>query len=88
MQYSQKINSARFLEHQLQEVITLLEKQQLENHWFKEALEPITNWLRRCCKISTQAVFRKKFALLHPADIAFILESLPLNQRKTLWDAI
>ena len=31
---------------------------------------------------------QEKFALLHPADIASILESLPLDQRKVVWDAI
>ena len=88
MQYSEKINSAQFLEHQLQEVSTLLEKQQLEKSLVQRG--PATNHelVEAMLQNQHQERLQEKFVNLHPADIAFILESLPLDQRKTAWDAI
>jgi len=88
MQSSEKIHSTQFLEHQLQEVITLLEKQQLEKSLVQRG--PATNHelVEAMLQNQHQARLQEKFALLHPADIASILESLPLDHRKTAWDAI
>ena len=88
MQSSEKIHSTQFLEHQLQEVITLLEKQQLEKSLVQRG--PATNHelVEAMLQNQHQARLQEKFAHLHPADIASILESLPLDQRQTAWDAI
>ncbi len=88
MQSSGKLHSAQFLQHQLQEVITLLEKQQLEKSLVQRG--PATNYelVETMLHKQHQTRLQEKFALLHPADIASILESLPLDQRKTVWDAI
>ncbi|MEO8809456.1 MAG: magnesium transporter [Rhodanobacter sp.] len=38
--------------------------------------------------VSAQAVLREQLATLHPADIAFILESLPLDDRLAVWQLV
>ena len=82
-----EIQSEQFLQQQLQEVITLLEKQQLEKSLVHRDLatnELIETVLHK----QQQTRLQEKFAQLHPADIAAILESLPLDQRFCAWDAI
>ncbi len=88
MDSSDKLDTAQFLQHQLQEVIKLLEKQQLEKSLVERG--PITNHelVEAVLHKQQQTRLQEKFAPLHPADIAFILESLPLDQRKIAWDAI
>ncbi len=88
MQPSEKNNSAQFLEDQLQVVIKLLEKQQLEKSLVERG--PATNHelVEAMLQNQHQARLQEKFENLHPADLALILESLPLDQRKTAWDAI
>ncbi|WP_262964370.1 magnesium transporter [Methylobacter psychrophilus] len=88
MQTSEKIHSAQFLEHQLQDVITLLEKQQLEKSLVQRGPGANHELVEAMLQNQHQVRLQEKFALLRPADTAFILESLPLDQRKTLWDAI
>ncbi len=88
MEFSDKLDTAQFLQHQLQEVINLLQKQQLEKSLVERG--PVTNHelVEAVLHKQQQTRLQEKFAPLHPADIAYILESLPLDQRKTAWDAI
>ncbi|MDD2723868.1 MAG: magnesium transporter [Methylovulum sp.] len=88
MEASEKLHTAQFLQHQLQEVTTLLAKQQLEKSLVQRG--PATNHelVETVLHKQHQTRLQEKFSLLHPADIALILESLPLDQRKTVWDAI
>lgn len=88
MQSSEKIHSAQFLEQQLQEIITLLEKQQLEKSLVERSPAANQELVAAMLQNQHQARLQEKLAHLHPADTAFILESLPLDQRKTAWDAI
>jgi magnesium transporter len=88
MQSSERINSAQFLEHQLQKVITLLEKQDLEKSLVKRGPSTHHELVETMLHKQHQTRLQEKFAMLHPADIASILESLPLNQRRAVWDAI
>lgn len=82
-----KIHSEQFLQHQLQEVITLLEKQQLEKSLVHR--DSATTELVEAVLHKQQLTrLQEKFAQLHPADIAAILESLPLDQRSCAWEAI
>ncbi|MDD5323038.1 MAG: hypothetical protein PHD43_20990 [Methylococcales bacterium] len=83
MQSSGKLLSGQFLQHQLQEVITLLEKSLVKrghsiHHELVEAM------LHK----QHQTRIQEKFALSHPTDIGSILESLPLDQRRAVWEAI
>lgn len=81
------IHSEQFLQQQLQEVITLLEKQQLEKSLVHRELST-NDLIETVLHKQQQTRLQEKFAQLHPADIAAILESLPLDQRHTAWDAI
>jgi magnesium transporter len=82
-----KVHSEQFLQQQLQEVITLLEKQQLEKSLVHREVAT-TNLIETVLHKQQQTRLQEKFAQLHPADIAAILESLPLDQRQIAWDAI
>lgn len=84
---SSKVHSEQFLQQQLQEVITLLEKQELEKSLVHRELAT-TDLVETVLHKQQQTRLQEKFAQLHPADIAAILESLPLDQRQTAWDAI
>jgi magnesium transporter len=84
---SSKVHSEQFLQQQLQEVITLLEKQELEKSLVHRDLST-TDLIETVLYKQQQTRLQEKFAQLHPADIAAILESLPLDQRQTAWDAI
>ncbi|MDD5460391.1 MAG: magnesium transporter [Methylococcales bacterium] len=88
MQSSGKLHSAQFLQHQLQDIVTLLEKQQLENSLVQRGPAINHELIESMLHKQHQTRLQEKFALLHPADIASILESLPLDQRKIVWDAI
>ena len=87
MESSDKLSPAKFLEQQLEEVITLLEKQQLEKSLVQRG--PSTNYELVLAMLEKQHKNRlkEKLGALHPADIAYILESLPLDQRKIAWIA-
>lgn len=88
MQSSEKTNSAQFLEHQLQEVISLLEKQRIEKSLVERGPGAHHDLVEALLHNQHQARLQEKFEDLHPADIAYILESLPLDQRKIAWDAV
>ncbi len=88
MQSSGKLLSAQFLQHQLQEVITLLEKQDLEKSLVKRGPSIHHELVETMLHKQHQTRIQEKFALLHPADIGSILESLPLDQRRAVWEAI
>ncbi|MGJ0484128.1 MAG: magnesium transporter [Methylomicrobium sp.] len=83
-----KLSPAQFLQHQLREVITLLEKQQLEKSLLERTPGPQSELLETVLRKQQETRLQEKLAALHPADIAFILESLPLDQRMLVWDAI
>jgi magnesium transporter len=82
-----KLHSEQFLQQQLQEVITLLEKQELEKKLVHREIAT-TDLVETVLHKQQQTRLQEKFAQLHPADIAAILESLPLDQRQIAWDAI
>ncbi|MDO9106850.1 MAG: magnesium transporter [Methylovulum sp.] len=88
METPDKLLTAQFLQHQLQEVIKLLEKQQLEKSLLERAPTTRHELLEAVLHKQQQTRLQEKFAALHPADIAYILESLPLDQRKIAWNAI
>jgi len=83
-----KLDTAQFLQRQLQEVVMLLEKQQLEKSLVQRGAAANHELVEALLHKQQQTRLQEKFALLHPADIAYLLESLPLDQRKIAWDAI
>jgi magnesium transporter len=88
MQSPDNTNSAQFLEHQLQDVLTMLEKQQLERSLVHRGPGANHELVEAMLQNQHQVRIQEKFEALHPADSAFILESLPLDHRKTAWDAV
>lgn len=76
------------LSESLQQVISLLEKhrlienmvhnQEMTNHELIESLVHKQNLNE----------LQKKLELLHPADVAYILEALPLEQRLDVWELV
>lgn len=85
---SNKLDTTQFLQQQLQEVLTLLEKQQLEKSLVQRGGTANNELVEAVLYKQQRTRLQEKFTLLHPADIAYILESLPLDQRKLAWDAI
>jgi magnesium transporter len=85
---SDNLSPEQFLQHQLQEIITLLEKQQLEASLAQRDSSPDPEQFESELHKQHQLRLQEKLVELHPADIAFILESLPLDQRQIAWDAI
>ena len=61
-------------------------------HRLHDQLEAVVELLRRDngegLTASAQATLREQLDELHPADIAFILESLPLDDRLAIWQLI
>ncbi|OOG61171.1 magnesium transporter [Rhodanobacter sp. B05] len=61
-------------------------------HRLHDQVEAVAELLRRHddegLTASAQAVLREQLDELHPADIAFILESLPLDDRLALWQLV
>jgi magnesium transporter len=88
MESSQKLSPTQFLQHQLQEIVTLLEKQKLEKSLVERGPSINHELVETVLSKQQQTRLQEKFDLLHPADIAYILESLPLDQRQIAWDAI
>ena len=88
METTDKLHSAQFLQHQLQEVMTLLEKQHIEASLVHRGPMVNHDLVETMLHKQQQVRLREKFATLHPADIAFVLESLPLDKRNIVWDAI
>lgn len=82
------LSPAQFLQHQLREVINLLEKQQLEKSLLDRTPGAHHDLLETVLRKQQETRLHEKLAALHPADIAYILESLPLDQRKIAWNAI
>lgn len=88
MELSNQRHSEQFLQQHLQQVITLLEKQQLEESLVQRGPAIHQELVETVLHKQQQTRLQEKFAQLHPADIAYILESLPLDQRRIAWNAI
>jgi len=76
MEPSDKLSPEQFLEHQLQEVITLLDKQHLETSLVQRG--PTTNHelIEAVLHKQHKGRLQDKFAQLHPADIAYSAPNL------------
>lgn len=84
----QPVDTTHFLQQQLDAVIELLEKQAQEKAQAHKYVTPQEGSERTLWVSDYQAELQTLLADLHPADIAYILESLPLDQRQLVWDVI
>ena len=78
------------LQESLQQVIHLLDKHKLiEDLVHKQELDmPKQSLVESIVHKQNLTLLQKKLDLLHPADVAHILEALPLEQRLEVWDLV
>ncbi|MCX7082797.1 MAG: magnesium transporter [Methylococcales bacterium] len=88
MEATEQIHSAQFLDHQLKEIISLLEKQRIETTLVQRGPSINHELIAAMLQNQHQSRLQEKLIQLHPADCAFILESLPLDERQIVWNAI
>ncbi len=72
----------------LHEVIELLNRQKLEETILQHQPMPHHDLVETLLHKSHQAALKQKLAQLHSADIAYILEALPLEQRLAVWNLV
>jgi magnesium transporter len=83
-----QVDSTQFLQQQLTAVVELLEKQELEKSLVHKSISSHHDLEEALVYKQHHARLQERLSDLHPADIAFILESLPLDQRQVVWDSI
>jgi magnesium transporter len=76
------------LKHHLEEVIELLNKQKLEETVLQHRPMPRHDLVETLLHKRHQAALKQKLDRLHSADIAYILEALPVEQRLTVWNLV
>ncbi|CAI8867272.1 magnesium transporter [Methylocaldum szegediense] len=76
------------LKHHVEEVITLLNKQKLEETIVHQRAMPRQDLVETLLHKRHQAALKQKLDKLHAADIAYILEVLPLEQRLLVWNLV
>lgn len=76
------------LKQHLEQVVELLEKQRLEEAILQQQEMPRHALVETLLHKQQQAALRQKLDQLHTADIAYILEALPLQQRLIIWNMV
>ncbi|MFM8332093.1 MAG: magnesium transporter [Candidatus Methylumidiphilus sp.] len=76
------------LKQHLVEVVELLNKQKLEETILQHQAMPRHDLVETLLHKQHQAALKLKLDQLHPADIAYILEALPLGQRLHVWNMV
>ncbi len=82
------IQHQRNLQETLRQVIVLLNKQQLVSNLVKKQDSPRHELVQTLVAKQQLAELQQKLQSLHPADIAYVLEQLPLTERIMVWDLI
>lgn len=82
------IQHQRNLQETLRQVIMLLNKQQLVSNLVKKQDSPRHELVQTLVAKQQLAELQQKLQSLHPADIAYVLEQLPLTERIMVWDLI
>lgn len=80
--------SKESLQESLQQVITLLNKHKLVEELVHKQDMPKHELVESLVHKQNLAELQKKLDALHPADVAYILEALPLEQRLDVWDLV
>lgn len=80
--------SKESLSENLQQVITLLEKHRIVESLVHNQSMPNHALVESLVHKQNLTVLQNKLDLLHPADVAYILEALPLEQRLDVWDLV
>ncbi|KQT44055.1 MULTISPECIES: magnesium transporter [unclassified Methylophilus] len=82
------IESKESLSETLQQVITLLGKHKLVEHVVHKQDMPKHDLVESLVHKQNLNILQHKLDQLHPADVAYILESLPLDDRLMVWDLV
>ena len=80
--------SKESLSESLQQVISLLEKHKLVEDLVHKQEMPKHDLVESLVHKQNLTELQKKLDLLHPADVAYILEALPLEQRLDVWELV
>lgn len=80
--------SKESLSESLQQVISLLEKHKLIEDLVHKQDMPKHDLVESLVHRQNIQELQKKLDLLHPADVAYILEALPLEQRLDVWELV
>lgn len=80
--------SKESLSESLQQVISLLEKHRLVESLVHKQDMPKHDLVESLVHKQHLNELQKKLDLLHPADVAYILEALPLEQRLDVWELV
>jgi magnesium transporter len=76
------------VQEHLHEIQALLDKQRLVEELVHKQQMPRHELVETLVHKQHLAELQKRLDQLHPADIAYILEALPLDQRLTVWDLV
>lgn len=80
--------SKESLQESLQQVITLLNKHKLVEELVHKQDMPKHALVESLVHKQNLAELQRKLDALHPADVAYILEALPLDERLEVWDLV
>ncbi len=80
--------SKESLQQSLQQVIHLLNKHRLVEELVHKQDMPKQSLVEMLVHKQNLAELQKKLDELHPADVAYILEALPIEQRLQVWDLV
>ena len=78
----------RHLEQAREQIIDLLTRQHVERELVNRSEVSKQDVVAQLVARQQQAQLEQKLAHLHPADVAFILESLPPDARETAWGLV
>jgi magnesium transporter len=88
MAQAENIKSHESARHSLQQVIDLLQKQKLTEDLVHKQQMPRHKLVESLVHKQNLAKLQQKLDELHPADVAYILEALPLAERLAVWDLV
>jgi magnesium transporter len=80
--------SKESLQESLQQVINLLGKHRLVEDLVHKQDMPNQHLVEKLVHKQNLAELQKRLDALHPADVAYILEALPLEQRLDVWELV
>lgn len=88
-EHDEKVNESKeSLSETLQQVINLLGKHKLVEHVVHKQDMPNHDLVESLVHKQNLNILQHKLDQLHPADVAYILESLPLDDRLMVWDLV
>ena len=88
MAEAEEIKTREGAKQSLREVTALLQKQRLIEELVHKQQMPRHELVESLVHKQNLAKLRNKLDELHPADVAYILEALPLGERLSVWDLV